>query len=115
MGQDSAILVYMTAGSADEAERIGRDLVEVRLAACVNILPGMRSIYRWEGAVETGAEAVLIAKTCADRFDALRERVRAIHSYRTPCIVELPVGRGDAPYLDWIMRESAEDAAATDS
>ncbi len=101
------VFVYMTAGSVGEAERIGRALVEERLAACVNILPGMRSIYRWEGAVESGEEAVLIAKTRADRFEALKARVRALHSYAVPCIVELPIGRGDAPYLDWLARESA--------
>lgn len=100
------VFVYMTAGSPEEAERIGRTLVEERLAACVNLLPGMRSIYRWQGVVETGEEVVLIAKTRADRFDALRARVRDLHSYAVPCIVELPLGRGDAPYLDWLARDS---------
>lgn len=104
-----AVFVYMTAGSREEAEGLGRALVEERLAACVNILPGMRSVYRWQGAVETGEEAVLIAKTRADRFEALAARVRALHSYAMPCIVELPLGRGDAPYLDWLVRESTPE------
>lgn len=108
------LFVYMTAGSPAEAERIGRALVEERLAACVNILPGMRSIYRWEGKVETGNEAVLIAKTRADRFDELRARVRALHSYAVPCIVALPLDRCDQPYLDWLARECASMAADTD-
>jgi periplasmic divalent cation tolerance protein len=100
------IFVYMTAGSREEAERIGRILVEERLAACVNILPGMTSVYRWQGAVETAQEVVVIAKTRRSAFDALAERVRALHSYEVPCIIELPLGRGDAPYLDWIATET---------
>lgn len=100
------VFVYMTAGSLEEAERIGRALVEERLAACVNILPGMVSVYRWQGAVERAEEVVLIAKTRRSGFDALAERVRALHSYDVPCIVELPLGRGDAPYLDWIAAET---------
>jgi len=104
---EQALFVYMTAGSAEEARRIARALVEERLAACVNLVDGMESVYRWQGAVETARETVMIAKTRADRFEALRDRVRALHSYDTPCIVALPVGRGDAPYLDWIAVESA--------
>ena len=100
------VFAYITAGSPDEAARIGRALVEERLAACVNILPGMTSIYRWEGAVETAAEAVLIAKTRADLFERLTARVRELHSYAVPCVVELRVGRGNPDYLDWLQRES---------
>lgn len=106
----SVIFVYMTAGSPEEAQRIGRVLVEEGLAACVNILPEMISIYRWQGQVEDGRESVMIAKTRTDRFDVLAARVRDLHSYETPCIVELPLGRGDAPYLDWLVRESAPAA-----
>ncbi|NYZ11277.1 divalent-cation tolerance protein CutA [Azospirillum sp. RWY-5-1] len=98
--------VYMTAGTREEAERIGRALVEERLAACVNILPGMLSVYRWKGAVEQAEEVVLLAKTRRSNFTALAERVRALHSYEVPCIVELPLGQGDAPYLDWIAAET---------
>lgn len=101
------VFVYMTAGSRSEAEAIGTALVEERLAACVNILDGMTSIYRWEGGVERGAEVVMIAKTRADRFDALAARVRALHSYQVPCIVALPAGGGEAAYLDWIRSEAA--------
>lgn len=102
------IFVYMTTGSPEEAQRIGRTLVEERLCACVNILPQMLSVYRWQGAVEQGRESVMIAKTRADRFQDLATRVRELHSYDTPCIVELPLGRGDVPYLDWLMRESTQ-------
>lgn len=101
------VFVYMTAGSPDEARRIARALVEERLAACVNIIDGMTSVYRWEGAVEEGRETVMIAKTRADRFEELAARVRALHSYTVPCIIEIPLGRGDAPYLDWLRTESA--------
>ena len=100
------VFVYMTAGSREEAGRIARTLVQERLAACVNLLPGMQSIYRWNGAIEEADEIVMIAKTRADRFDALADRVRSLHSYDVPCIVELPLGRGNAPYLDWLARES---------
>lgn len=100
------IFVYMTAATREEAERIARTLVEERLAACVNILPGMVSVYRWQGAVERADEVVLIAKTRRSSFPALAERVRALHSYEVPCIVELPLGQGDMPYLDWIAAET---------
>lgn len=101
------VFIYMTAGSPDEARRIARVLVDERLAACVNIIDGMTAVYRWEGAVEEGVETVMIAKTRRDRFDDLARRVRALHSYAVPCIVEIPLGRGDAPYLDWLRAESA--------
>ena len=94
--------VYMTAGSLDEARRIGRELVESRLAACVNILPGMQSVYRWEGKIEEAAEVVMIAKTAAARVAALTERVKSLHSYDCPCVVSLKVEGGHLPFLDWI-------------
>jgi len=98
----SIVFAYVTAPDRIEAERIGRALVDERLAACVNILDGMRSIYRWKGAVETAQEAVLIAKTRDDAFPLLAARVRDLHPYETPCVVEIPVGRGDAGYLAWL-------------
>ncbi len=94
--------VYMTAASRADAARIGRALVEERLAACVNILDGMTSIYRWQGAVEESAEAVLIAKTRRALFDRLAARVRELHGYEVPCILELPLGRGNPAYVDWL-------------
>jgi periplasmic divalent cation tolerance protein len=101
------VFVYMTAADEGEAIAIARTIVTERLAACANILPGMRSVYRWDGKVEEGREVVLIAKTRTDRFPDLAARVRELHSYATPCIVELPIGRGDAPYLDWLVRENS--------
>ncbi|HZH27197.1 MAG TPA: divalent-cation tolerance protein CutA [Azospirillaceae bacterium] len=98
----SIVFAYVTAPDRDGAERIGRTLVDERLAACVNVLDGMTSIYRWKGAVEATQEAVLIAKTRADIFTLLAARVRELHPYETPCVVEIPVGRGDAGYLAWL-------------
>jgi periplasmic divalent cation tolerance protein len=101
------VFVYMTAATREEAARIGRALVDERLAACINILGGMTSIYRWEGTVETAEETVFIAKTRRDRFERLAARVRELHSYTVPCIVELPVERGNPAYLDWLRAETA--------
>jgi periplasmic divalent cation tolerance protein len=96
--------VYMTASSLEEARRIARELVESRLAACVNILPGMSSIYSWEGRLEESAEVVMIAKTSKARVPALTARVKSLHSYECPCIVSLPVLTGYRPFLEWIDR-----------
>jgi len=101
-----AIFVYITAGSPEEAHRIGSTLVEERLAACANLLGGMTSIYRWQGAVEQADETVVIAKTKATLFDRLAQRVRELHSYDCPCIVALPVTAAYLPYLDWIADQT---------
>lgn len=98
--------VYITAKDKGEALAIGRALVDERLAACVNVLGDMTSIYRWEGRVEEAAEAVVIAKTATDRVDRLVARVKELHSYACPCAVAWPIESGLAPYLDWIERES---------
>ena len=91
----------------DVAERIGTAIVEEGLAACANLLPGVRSIYRWKGAVERADEIVLLLKTTPSRFDALEARVRELHPHETPCVVALPINRGSAPYLDWIVDETS--------
>jgi len=101
------MLVYVTAASAEEAERLGRGAVQSRLAACANILPGMRSIYRWEGAIESAAETVLIFKTRRSLVDALTRFVRERHSYDCPCVVALPIEGGNPAYLDWISEQTA--------
>ncbi|MDQ2101300.1 divalent-cation tolerance protein CutA [Azospirillum isscasi] len=101
------VFAYITAGSRDEALRIGRALVGERLAACANLLDGMTSIYRWQGAMEEATETVVIAKTRAELFDRLAARVRELHSYEVPCVVELKVGRGNPAYLDWLRDETA--------
>ncbi len=100
------VFIYVTCADSAEAERIGRELVDARLAACANILPGMRSIYRWQGRVETAQETVLVLKSRQELFEQLAARVRASHSYTTPCIVALPIIAGDPTYLAWIMENT---------
>jgi periplasmic divalent cation tolerance protein len=100
---DKAVLIYATYPDPETAEARGRALVEARLAACVNILPGMVSIYRWEGAVERSGECVMIIKTRAGLADAAIAAAKARHPYTTPAFVILPVEGGSADYLDWIV------------
>ena len=102
----SYCLAYMTAATVEEAKAIGRALVEDRLAACVNVIPGMISLYRWDGAMEEAEEAVLIAKTRVEKFDALAKRVGEIHPYDTPCVLRLDIASGLPPFLDWIAAET---------
>jgi periplasmic divalent cation tolerance protein len=105
--EEPVLWVYVTVADAEEARRIGRALVEERLAACVNLLPGHTAIYRWEGRIEETAEAAFVAKTTASRFEALRARIRALHSYTLPCILGLPASCGDADFLAWVRAETA--------
>lgn len=95
-------IVYITAGNREEAVCIGRVLVEERLAACVNILGEIESLYRWEGAVQQDKEFAFIAKTMEDKVEALAQRVAELHSYETPCIVALLVDGGSRAFLGWI-------------
>ena len=105
---DPAIsMIYVTCGSVHEAQQIGETVVRERLAACANILDGMRAIYWWEGEVQEGDEAVLILKTAAANVPTLSARVKALHSYDVPCVTEIPLGRGNADYFDWIIAESS--------
>ena len=97
-----AIIVFMTAASTDEASRIAQLLVERNLAACVQILPEMQSVYRWKGEVETQPEILILAKTVASKFRELETQVRAVHSYETPEIVATPITSGSIPYLEWL-------------
>ena len=99
-------LIYITTDGVAEAKAIGRALVEARLAACVNILDPMISMYWWDGAVREGRETVLIAKTVAAKVEALTEKVRTLHSYDCPCVVVLPVDGGNPAFLDWIAAET---------
>lgn len=99
-------LAYITTGSADEAREIGRILVEERLAACVNILPEMISMFWWEGQVDHDSEAILLAKTTADKAEALQEKVVQLHSYDVPCVVFFNIGAGHAPFLHFIQNET---------
>ena len=98
----SVVSVYAVFADADEAERIGRIVVEERLAACINILSPVRSIYRWQGKVETADEVAAILKTHHWQSDALIARIAALHSYDVPCIVTWPVDKVLRNYSDWV-------------
>jgi len=100
--REDFVVVLVTAGSGDEAVRIGRALVADRLAACVNVVPSVRSIYRWQGAVEEADEHLLLAKARAADVPAIEARVRQLHSYELPEILALPVTGGSTAYLAWL-------------
>jgi len=104
MSSSEPIVVLMTAANGEEATRLAEMLVGAHLAACVQILPEMESVYRWQGQVERQSEVLLIAKTTREKFDELEREVRALHSYDTPEIIAVPVITGSAPYLDWLNR-----------
>jgi periplasmic divalent cation tolerance protein len=97
--------VYMTAASKEEAQKIAAALVTSKLAACVNILDNMNSIYVWNGKIQDDNEVVMIAKTTQANVPELTEKVKSLHSYDCPCIVALPVSSGHQPFLDWIANE----------
>jgi periplasmic divalent cation tolerance protein len=100
------VLVYTTWPRLMDAEQAGRAMVEAKLCACVNILPGMVSVYAWQGAIERAEEVVMILKTRKARLEALMEAVRAAHPYDTPAILELPAGLVDPRYAAWIAAET---------
>ena len=111
MNAERAVFVYTTYPSLVEAERIGKAVLERRLAACVNILPGMISHYWWEGAIERGEEVVMIIKTRASLAEAVRAAVKEMHSYSTPAILVLPIEGGEPAYLEWLMTETSKVAS----
>lgn len=98
----SAVSVYVLFANAEEAERIGRTVVEERLAACINILGSVRSIYRWQGSIETADEVAAILKTSQKEADALIMRIAGLHSYEVPCIVTWPIDKLLTSYADWL-------------
>ncbi len=97
-----ARILLTTAGNRDEADMIANELVRRELAACVNIVGPITSVYRWKGKVESSAEFLLLIKTTEDAFDKVRQTVRALHSYEIPEFVELCINRGDGKYLAWL-------------
>ncbi len=106
---ERAVFVYTTYPSIVEAETAGRTLVERRLCACVNILPGMVSFYRWQGAIERGEEVVMIIKTRASLAEAVRAAVKQMHSYTTPAILVLLIETVDPDYNAWLMAETVAE------
>jgi len=100
------ITVLITAPNEEEAAKISRTVVEESLAACVNIIRSVRSIYRWQGSVEDESEVLMIAKTKRALFDRLKGRIKELHSYEVPEIIGLPVIEGSKQYLDWLSQET---------
>ena len=102
------IVVFVTVGAMENAERIGKALVEERLAACVNVVPGIRSFYRWEGRVADDGELLMIIKTRSALFDALKGKILELHAYDLPEIVAMDIEKGHEPYLAWIEEETKD-------
>ena len=104
---DDVRVALVTAPDDEVARQLARTLVDERLAACASCVPGITSVYRWEDAIQEDAEVLIMLKTCADRAEALAERVLALHPYDVPEVIWLPVSGGAVPYLDWVRREVA--------
>jgi periplasmic divalent cation tolerance protein len=102
MTTTEALIVLVTVPNDETADKLADALVGERLAACVNVIGGVRSTYRWKGAVERDAELLCVCKTTRDGFERLRARIVELHPYELPEVIALPVERGHAPYLDWI-------------
>lgn len=104
--KDEPVLLYTTFPSVVEASEAGRKLVEAGLAACVNIIPGMRSIYRWESKVEEAEEAVMVIKTRRSHAEKITAAIKAAHTYDNPAVLVLPILGGSQPFIDWILAET---------
>lgn len=107
---NDARIALSTAGSIEEAHRIARTLVEQQLAACVNIIPQLTSIYRWQGKIEEASEVLMLIKTSAARLDQMKATLRLLHSYETPEFLVLDVASGNRAYLDWLFASVAAPA-----
>jgi periplasmic divalent cation tolerance protein len=103
MSSDEGLVVLSTFASAEQAVAIARTLVGEQLAACVNLVPGVRSVYRWQGDVHEDLEHLAVMKTTRDRFEALAARLAELHPYEVPEIIALPLAAGHAPYLAWLV------------
>ncbi|MBS13056.1 MAG: divalent-cation tolerance protein CutA [Gemmatimonadetes bacterium] len=109
MSEQDIRLVYITTSSEEEGARIASAVVEERLAACANIVPRIRSIYRWQGKVEDEAESLILMKTRADTVQSLMNRVRELHTYDVPDIVAIPIKDGHPLYVEWILENTTEE------
>ncbi len=103
---DKISLLYVTASNKEEAQNIGRQLVEEELAACVNIYDGMTAVYKWEGKIETGEETTLIVKSKSSLISELKKRIKELHSYSCPCILVFEASDADSDYAEWIFGET---------
>ncbi len=106
---DDVVMVFMTAADRAEARRLADMLVDRRLAACVQIMPEMESVYRWQGKIERQPEVLLIAKTVRGKFAELEAQVRSVHSYEIPEIVAVPLTAGSRSYVDWLSASVTKD------
>ncbi|MDE1886047.1 MAG: divalent-cation tolerance protein CutA [Xanthomonadaceae bacterium] len=106
----NAVVIFCTCPDEASAARIAEALVSEHLAACVNRMSGIASTYRWEGAIHTDGEVLLLIKSVRERFEALRARIVALHPYELPEVIAVDIALGHAPYLDWIARETVPDA-----
>jgi len=102
-----ALLILCTCPNAESASRIARALVEERLAACVNRVPGLTSVYRWQGEIHEDNEVLLLIKTQHERFESLRARIIELHPYDVPEVIALEIAAGHAPYLEWLRTETS--------
>lgn len=109
---EQAMLVLTNMADAASARSLARTLVERRLAACVNLLPGVQSVYRWQGVVEEAEEVTMLIKTSVDRYDELEQAIRQLHPYTLPEVIAVPVQAGLQPYLNWITQETRKDIHA---
>ena len=105
---NNELIIFVTASNSEEASRIASSLVEERLAACVNIVSNIESVYRWQGEVTRDTETLMIIKTTGERYAGLERRVKELHSYTTPEIVALRIERGSNAYLDWLRESTSE-------
>ncbi|MBN2200650.1 divalent-cation tolerance protein CutA [bacterium] len=110
-----AVVIFTATGSEEDALRIGRALVSEGLAACVNVIPSARSLYRWKGVLCDEREALLLIKSRRDLFSALRERIRSLHSYELPEVIMLTVQDGDETYLEWIRTATRRAGSGTEN
>ena len=108
MSESDSIAVFMTAPTSEEARGLAEMLIEKRLAACVQMIPRMESVFRWQGKIEHANEVLLIAKTVKSKFSELEQAVRSVHSYDTPEIVAVDLTAGSRPYLDWLSASVQE-------
>jgi periplasmic divalent cation tolerance protein len=108
MGEEKAVLILVTAGARDDAERLGEALVVEHLAACCSVVPTVHSVYYWEGQLQREHEALLLVKTVESRAEAVREYVRAHHSYQLPEVLQVQIDGGSAVYLSWMAEQVAK-------
>lgn len=107
MTEQPFVMLYITTSSQEESIRLGKAMVEEKLAACANVLPQMLSVYQWKGSLQEDRESVLLLKTRASFFEKVSKRMEELHSYECPCILCLPIEKGNQKYLDWLEEQTS--------